>query len=232
MEKKYLPILQVGDVLLSPDILTERFCCDYEKCKGACCIEGNAGAPVSLDEIGEIEDSLDAVWADLSASAQSVIDRQGVAYNDPEGEFNALVSVIEEELKKEPEPELSVAEMITAPLVNDGKGNDVVGGDEEDDTVVLPNNNEESIPHGADAMVDYWQRLRDYLEKCFKLGKVINIKYVSSADSPELLERVLGLPYQKMVIKHITDESIEARFEDMPSPYKIYIKNIVAYKDE
>ena len=80
----YLPILQVGDVLLSPDILTERFCCDYEKCKGACCIEGNAGAPVSLDEIGEIEDSLDAVWADLSASAQSVIDRQGVAYNDPE----------------------------------------------------------------------------------------------------------------------------------------------------
>jgi hypothetical protein len=83
----YLPILQVGDVLLSPDILTERFCCDYEKCKGACCIEGNAGAPVSLDEIGEIEDSLDAVWADLSASAQSVIDRQGVAYNDPEGEL-------------------------------------------------------------------------------------------------------------------------------------------------
>ena len=84
---RLLPILQVGNVLVSPDVLTEFFCCDYEKCKGACCIEGNAGAPVSLDEIGEIEDSLDAVWGDLSASAQSVIDRQGVAYSDPEGEL-------------------------------------------------------------------------------------------------------------------------------------------------
>ena len=87
MTNRILPILQVGDVLLSPDILSERFCCDYEKCKGACCIEGNAGAPVTLEEIGEIEDALDAVWGDLSASAQSTIDRQGVAYNDPEGDL-------------------------------------------------------------------------------------------------------------------------------------------------
>lgn len=84
---KTLPILQIGDVLLSPDILTERFCCDYEKCKGVCCVEGNAGAPVTIDEIGEIEESLDAVWGDLSAQAQSVLDRQGVAYPDPEGEL-------------------------------------------------------------------------------------------------------------------------------------------------
>ena len=82
-----LPIVQVGDVLLSPDILTERFCCDYEKCKGVCCVEGNAGAPVTPDEIGEIEASLDAVWNDLSAQAQSVIDRQGVAYVDPESDL-------------------------------------------------------------------------------------------------------------------------------------------------
>ena len=54
MAERILPILQVGNVLLSPDIITERFCCDYEKCKGVCCIEGNAGAPVTLDEIGEI----------------------------------------------------------------------------------------------------------------------------------------------------------------------------------
>ena len=39
-----LPIIQVGNVLLSPDILTEHFCCDYEKCKGICCVEGDAGA--------------------------------------------------------------------------------------------------------------------------------------------------------------------------------------------
>jgi len=81
------PIIQVGDVLLSSDILTEKFCCDLSACKGQCCVEGDAGAPVTLEEIAEIEDSLDEVWGDLSASAQAVIDKQGVAYTDQEGDL-------------------------------------------------------------------------------------------------------------------------------------------------
>lgn len=80
-------ILQVGDVLISPDILTEYFCCDLDACGGACCIEGDAGAPLTLDEVGELENVLDVVWDDLSASAQSVIDRKGVAYTDEEGDL-------------------------------------------------------------------------------------------------------------------------------------------------
>ena len=87
MENKLPPILQIGNVLLSSDFLTEEFCCDLDVCHGACCVEGDAGAPVTLDEIMEIENSLDAVWGDLSASAQSVIDRQGVAYTDRDGDL-------------------------------------------------------------------------------------------------------------------------------------------------
>ncbi len=82
-----LHIMQVGDVLVSPDIFTECFCCDLEACKGACCVEGDAGAPVTLDEIMAMEDNLDEVWNDLSASAQSVLDKQGVAYADRDGEL-------------------------------------------------------------------------------------------------------------------------------------------------
>lgn len=85
--RKELPMIQVGDVILSPDILTEYFCCDLEKCKGECCIEGDAGAPVTIEEIAELENVLDTVWDDLSAQAQSVIDKQGVAYNDQEGDL-------------------------------------------------------------------------------------------------------------------------------------------------
>ena len=81
------PIIQVGDVLLSSEILTERFCCDLSACKGQCCVEGDAGAPVTMEEIAEIEDCVDTVWVDLSASAQAVIDRQGVAYTDQEGDL-------------------------------------------------------------------------------------------------------------------------------------------------
>lgn len=85
--KNYIPILQVGDVLLSPDIITEKFCCDLSACHGICCVEGDAGAPVTLDEIGKIEDALDTVWSDLSAQAQAVVDKQGVAYADRDGDL-------------------------------------------------------------------------------------------------------------------------------------------------
>lgn len=85
--EKLPPILQIGNVLLSSDILTEEFCCDLDVCHGACCVEGDAGAPVTLDEIAEIEDSLDTVWPMLSASAQVVIDHQGVAYTDRDGDL-------------------------------------------------------------------------------------------------------------------------------------------------
>ena len=81
------PILEVSGVLISSEIITEKFCCDYEKCKGICCVEGDAGAPVTLDEVAGIEDALDTVWGDLSASAQSVIDKQGVAYVDKDADL-------------------------------------------------------------------------------------------------------------------------------------------------
>ena len=85
--KKIPPIVQVQHVLLSSDIVTKHFCCDLDACKGACCVEGDAGAPVTLDEVAALEDCLDVVWGDLAASAQAVIDQQGVAYTDRDGDL-------------------------------------------------------------------------------------------------------------------------------------------------
>lgn len=87
MDKTPPPIMEIGGVLVSSDILTEHFSCDYEKCKGACCVEGDAGAPVTMEEIAAIEEVLDTVWPDLSAQAQAVIDKQGVAYTDRDGDL-------------------------------------------------------------------------------------------------------------------------------------------------
>lgn len=80
-------LLQVGDVIMTSEILTEYFCCDLDKCKGACCVEGDSGAPLTLEEVGEMENVLDEVWGDLSAKAQAIIDKQGVAYTDPDGDI-------------------------------------------------------------------------------------------------------------------------------------------------
>ena len=80
-------MLMVGDVIVHTDIITECFCCDIDKCHGLCCEEGDAGAPVSMDEIAAIENELDRLWPGLSAGAQAMIDKQGVAYADPEGDM-------------------------------------------------------------------------------------------------------------------------------------------------
>ena len=80
-------IVQIDNVLVSSDILTEYFCCDLAKCKGICCIEGDAGAPVTLDELALIEENLDAVRHDMSVPAQLVVEAQGVAYNDRDGDL-------------------------------------------------------------------------------------------------------------------------------------------------
>ena len=85
-------IIEIDDILVSSDIFTEEFCCDLDACKGICCVEGDAGAPVTLDEIGGIEDALDTVWDDMSASAQAVVDKQGVAYTDRDGAL--LTSIV------------------------------------------------------------------------------------------------------------------------------------------
>lgn len=87
MEDRLPSIIDIDGVLVSSDIFTERFCCDLDACKGECCVEGDAGAPVTMDEVAGIEDALETVWPSLTASAQAVIDRQGVAYTDEEGDL-------------------------------------------------------------------------------------------------------------------------------------------------
>ena len=87
MKRNEIPMIQIGDTIISIDCLSEKFCCDLDACAGTCCIEGDAGAPVDLDEVEELEAALPVVWNDLSASAQTVIDKQGVVYTDEEGDL-------------------------------------------------------------------------------------------------------------------------------------------------
>ncbi len=87
MSSQYPPLIEVGGVVLTTEIFTECFCCDLNACKGICCVEGDSGAPLTMDEVGELENVLDDVWHDLSAKAQSLLDTQGVAYTDCEGDL-------------------------------------------------------------------------------------------------------------------------------------------------
>ena len=43
-------MFQLGKAIISEDIIEKDFVCNLSACKGACCIEGEAGAPVTQDE--------------------------------------------------------------------------------------------------------------------------------------------------------------------------------------
>ncbi|HOG35988.1 MAG TPA: DUF3109 family protein [Paludibacteraceae bacterium] len=80
-------MVEIGDTIVSFDLFEQQFCCDLDICKGQCCVEGDAGAPLEMDEIAKLEEVLPAIWNDLSEAARKVIDAQGVAYSDAEGDL-------------------------------------------------------------------------------------------------------------------------------------------------
>lgn len=80
-------MIQIDDVIISFDILKEKFCCNTSLCKGECCIEGDAGAPLEDEEVILLEKALPAIWNDLSDRAKEIIKQQGVCYRDEEGDL-------------------------------------------------------------------------------------------------------------------------------------------------
>lgn len=75
-------MVQIDDVVVALDVFTQKFICNLDACKGECCIEGEAGAPVEEKEREQLERVLPVVWNDLSPEAQAVINKQGVCYRD------------------------------------------------------------------------------------------------------------------------------------------------------
>ncbi|MDO4320694.1 MAG: DUF3109 family protein [Bacteroidales bacterium] len=80
-------MLQIQDTIVSLDLLERFFCCDIAKCKGQCCIDGDAGAPITEQERKKLEQVLPEIKDNLLPAARRVIDEQGVAYVDEEGDL-------------------------------------------------------------------------------------------------------------------------------------------------
>jgi len=86
-------MLQIGDTLVSLDLAERFFCCDLDACHGECCIEGDAGAPITENEKKELERLLPEINDELLPQAQEVIRQQGVSYVDEEGDM--VTSIID-----------------------------------------------------------------------------------------------------------------------------------------
>ncbi len=79
-------MLQIDDTIISLDLFEKKFICDLISCKGACCVEGEDGAPLEIDEVEKLNEVLPLVEEYLPKASKELIKNQGVSYIDGDGD--------------------------------------------------------------------------------------------------------------------------------------------------
>ncbi len=77
-------MIAINNILISDEVVKEQFVCDLGKCKGACCVDGDAGAPLEKEELQHINNVFEAVLPYLNEESKKEIDRQGRYVYDKE----------------------------------------------------------------------------------------------------------------------------------------------------
>lgn len=80
-------MVQIGDTIVSLDLFQQYFCCTPSRCKGICCVEGDAGAPVLLSEVEKLEEAVEVVYSEMTPEARAIACGQGVVYSDRDGDL-------------------------------------------------------------------------------------------------------------------------------------------------
>lgn len=80
-------MIKIENTIITDDLLNVRFYCDLKACHGACCIEGDAGAPLDEEEVSILEDHIDKIKPFMSPEGIGVVETIGVFDYDMTGKF-------------------------------------------------------------------------------------------------------------------------------------------------
>lgn len=84
-------MLVIDHTVLSDDLVEQQFVCDLRKCRGACCVEGDLGAPLADEERDLLELLIEDIKPCLSPEGRAQIEKQGLYVFDEQGEFSTPV---------------------------------------------------------------------------------------------------------------------------------------------
>ncbi len=79
-------LVEIDDKIVSTQIFDKKFVCDLSACKGACCIEGDAGAPLTQEEVSILNENLETIKPYMREEGVKAVDSSGVSYLDEDGE--------------------------------------------------------------------------------------------------------------------------------------------------
>ncbi len=85
-EITFVAMLAIQNTLVSLDLLERHFVCDLNACKGACCVKGDAGAPLTDEEIDLLENIIDDILPYLDEEGKAMIAKKGVFEIDVDGD--------------------------------------------------------------------------------------------------------------------------------------------------
>jgi len=80
-------MLQIGKALVSLDIIEKNFCCDYAKCKGICCVEGDSGAPLEEKEKKDLDNSYKGFKKYMTRKGIEAVEEQGLYTVDSDNDL-------------------------------------------------------------------------------------------------------------------------------------------------
>lgn len=80
-------MIEIDDKIVSLDLLRECFLCDLPRCKGLCCVEGNAGAPLEAEEVELLKAEYEHYKPYLTGEGIAAIEQQGFMVPDEEGDL-------------------------------------------------------------------------------------------------------------------------------------------------
>src|SRR5688572_23168187 len=80
-------MIAIGNTLVSEELLDKHFVCDLNACKGACCVQGESGAPLDQEELELMEDEFEAFKPYIPADGLEAVKKQGKWLIDSDGDY-------------------------------------------------------------------------------------------------------------------------------------------------
>ncbi|MBR5849630.1 MAG: DUF3109 family protein [Alistipes sp.] len=80
-------MIEIDDKIISADLLREGFLCDLSQCKGICCVEGNAGAPLEIEEVDILEEEYPNYKPYMTPEGIAAVEAQGFMVVDEDGDY-------------------------------------------------------------------------------------------------------------------------------------------------
>ncbi len=80
-------MIDIDGKIVATDILTEEFCCDLSVCRGECCVEGDSGAPLDIEEVDLLEQEWENYKPYMTSEGVEAIEQQGFMVVDVDGDY-------------------------------------------------------------------------------------------------------------------------------------------------